>query len=628
MPPRNHRNGHIEQEVRDISDADQLLRYAAASQLVPLLRRGFTQERIAQGAGLALDARNAGPKLAKALATRLTADQLRGLDEIVAALAADSKNTGGLSSLAWRLSPAPREKAWDSSLAVRIPPGWTRDILSVPAGDEASVLTQASALLSEFMAAGRMDAPGALTNVCARYSKETERLVRQLVLISVAPPTSKNHDAQILLGMLASYAFSSVKGHLDDELRYSPMSFRVWRAITKLVMLSGDSPRDGALTGWVRRLVRDAARLRAGSLYAGRCLDLELAITVPDAWLPPGEEDWASDALSTRAWDAQATVRERGTAAMGLWQRAVRRGGTAQEKTKQELRELITELTDPGARADAAAGLRWVAATLEHAIDSGEPVCNDWPEVSDPWFRHVTEAAEELNNAGIPPHLLTGTKNLFHHMILQNAGVYRRQALETLVTSGWGEPVARSLGTLLATEQEESWLRIRAEFALGFLQQPDMQAEEDLIAACEHARQSLQLDGGPEGKGLARAHITEMHTALFAVGDCFGVPGVEERTVSVRERLLPIVADIAGTVTGARARALQDCARAAAYMLTATAQPAPPGREDLSRALLGKLQNHEDPITAKLSKWALRFRFASDGKIRPFLDAAHNDRTY
>ena len=53
MPPGNERN-HFPQDVTDISDASQLLRYAAASQLAHLLdqRKDLTQGRIAQGAGL------------------------------------------------------------------------------------------------------------------------------------------------------------------------------------------------------------------------------------------------------------------------------------------------------------------------------------------------------------------------------------------------------------------------------------------------------------------------------------------------------------------------------------------------------------------------------------------------
>ena len=404
---------------------------------------------------------------------------------------------------------------------------------------------QASALLSEFMAAGRMDAADAITGICDHYSKEMELLVRQLILISVAPPTSRNYDAQILLGMLASYAFNPMKEQLDRKLRYSPMSFRVWRAVTKLVMLSQDTPPPRELQGWIWRLIRDAGKLRADSLYAGRSLDLELAITVPDAWSPPGK-DWVSDALRARAWDSQATIRERGTASMGLWQRAVSQGAPARERAEGGLRELITNFRDPSSRPDAAAGLRWLAATLEHAIDKGVAVCNDWPDPGEPWYWHVQEAADELDSAAIPPHLLTGTKNLFLHTILQNAGVYRRQALETLVTSGRSEPVARALGSLLQAEQEEAWLRVRAEFALGFLQQPDMQAEKDLTDACEHAYLNL----GGEGRQAARAHITEMHASLFAVGDCLGIPGAEERAVSARDRLRPILENIAGRRQG------------------------------------------------------------------------------
>ena len=39
MPPGKDRNDRIHQDVTDISSADQLLGYAAAGQLEPLLRR-------------------------------------------------------------------------------------------------------------------------------------------------------------------------------------------------------------------------------------------------------------------------------------------------------------------------------------------------------------------------------------------------------------------------------------------------------------------------------------------------------------------------------------------------------------------------------------------------------------
>ena len=88
-----------------------------------------------------------------------------------------------------------------------------------------------------------------------------------------------------------------------------------------------------------------------------------------------------------------------------------------------------------------------MAATLEHVIDRQVAVCNDWPDVDEPWLRRVHQAADELGRLPIPEHLRTGTRNLFLNMILQNAGVYRRQAIETVVTSGMTSPVATGSGS-------------------------------------------------------------------------------------------------------------------------------------------------------------------------------------
>ncbi len=317
----------------------------------------------------------------------------------------------------------------------------------------------------------------------------------------------------------------------------------------------------------------------------------------------------------------------------GIWQRALGQGKAARDEAEKDLRKLVTEFKDPESRPDAAAGLRWLAATLEHVIDRREAVCNDWPDVDEPWFRHVQDAADELDNTKIPSHLLEGTKSLFRHIILQNAGIYRRQALETVVTGGWNTPVARALGSLLETEKDEAWLRVRAEFALGYLQRPDLGTETDLTEACRHAYKNLKLDEIPDDRRPPRANVTEMHASPFAIGDCFGVAGAEERARRARGRLRPILEDLANMTEGPRALILRRPARAAAYLLTVTAQPREiAGEKDLSQELLEKLGHHPDPVTAKLSNWALSFRFAPDGTIRPFLAAAehgkHDDDPY
>ena len=56
-------------------------------------------------------------------------------------------------------------------------------------------------------------------------------------------------------------------------------------------------------------------------------------------------------------------------------------------------------------------------------------------------------------------------------------------------------------------------------------------------------------------------------------------------------------------------------------MLTFTAQPRRGQDKDLSEILLERLAGHPDEVTAQLSRWALDFRFAPDGTIRPLLDA-------
>jgi hypothetical protein len=597
-----------------------LLSYATAGQLARLQLElpGISDAKIAQGAGLGATARSAGPALSAALRNGPTTRQLENLDEIIGALASDVDRTGGLCSLALRLSTDRRGRV-TSSLTAHIPPRWTGKILKDPPGSDAEVLVQASALLAAFMAADKMDTAGrSITRIRDRYRDELDHLVHRLILISVAPPTTTNYDAQILLGSLASYAFERMRDLLDYQLRYSPMGYRVWRAITKLVKVTTRNDHTGALKSWVRGLVRDSEDLRKRSLYAGRSLDLELAISVPPAWSPPGD-DWVHDALLARAREGEATIRERGTAAMGLWERAVRENQPVREETAKELRQLITEFKDPDTRPDAPAGLEWVAVTLEQAIQGGVSVCNEWPDVHQPWFAHVREAANEIDNAGLPDHMRPGTKSLFQHMVLQNAGVHRRQAIETVVTGGWSDPVADALGFLLDKEGDEAWLRVRAEFALSFLQRRDRSVEEYLTRACLHAWNVLRQDWKAADEP-PRSHITEMHSSLFAVGDCFGVAGSEESARRVRERLQTVLTELAN-MKDDRARIMERPARAAAYLLTFTAQPRTGQEKDLSQILLEELAGHPDEVTAGLSRWALHFRFRPDGGIRPLLEA-------
>jgi hypothetical protein len=81
-----------------------------------------------------------------------------GLDEIIGTLAAGLDSTGGLSSLALRLSAGRRLGMKGRSLVARVPASWVRKILSEPTADETTILIQASALLPEFREPGSVPA--------------------------------------------------------------------------------------------------------------------------------------------------------------------------------------------------------------------------------------------------------------------------------------------------------------------------------------------------------------------------------------------------------------------------------------------------------------------------------------
>jgi hypothetical protein len=172
---------------------------------------------------------------------------------------------------------------------------------------------------------------------------------------------------------------------------------------------------------------------------------------------------------------------------------------------------------------------------------------------------------------------------------------------------------------LLDNEAEESWLRIRALVALSFLQRPDL-VEDSLTNGCVQAYKNLNLNSDLAYEP-PRTRITEMHAALFAVGDCFGVARAQSRARNVREVLHPILTELAHAKEP-RAGILHRAARAAAYLLTLTAQPREGGVKDISQELLELFRQHTDPVTARLSRWALDHRFAPDGSVKPLLDAA------
>jgi hypothetical protein len=270
-----------------------------------------------------------------------------------------------------------------------------------------------------------------------------------------------------MLGTLGSYAFDIMRPALEDALKH-PLGFRIWRAITKLVQLSKPGNRyRPSLQPWVLGQLKQAESLRAKSAYPGRSLDLELAVAIPPDWTS-AQGDPVGAALRARADNASATVRERGAAALGLWQRAMENAELDRRRVRSDLERLIAEFEDPERRPDAYQGMQWAAATLGHVMARNVRVCNDWPQgVDEPWLQHFGEAVRHLREHGIPPQILPATETLFQHAMLQNADAYRRQAVETLLAGGWTGPVVSALAKFLELEDSGAWIRIRALFSTG-----------------------------------------------------------------------------------------------------------------------------------------------------------------
>ena len=400
-----------------------------------------------------------------------------------------------------------------------------------------------------------------------------------------------------MLGTLGSYAFDIIKRRLERALMH-PLGFRVWRSIARLVKLvKPASPYKRELMDWVKRQLEQAEQFRGNSLYPTRCLDLELAMAIPPDWSPPGN-DWAGRALLSRMNDASATVQERGTAAMGLWQRVLEQDGN-RHTVLAALRPFIVEFGDGSDQLGPRHEMQWVANCLKYLISEDERIFNHHPRGADqPWLQHVDSAVRHLELQGIPENILPATATLFRQSLLQNAVIHRRRAIETMLAGGWTEPVTNALAKYLELERHESWLRARAEFALGFLERPDSVVAQCLADACTEAYANLTNE--PTSAGAI-----ELHAALFSIGDCFGAVGVRTEDVrAIRDRIRGILSTIAnGTLT--HVPPLYPVARAAAYVLAFTAQPRKNDQIDIAEELLVQLCSHPDRATSSLSNWAL-----------------------
>ncbi|MFB9359432.1 hypothetical protein [Actinoplanes nipponensis] len=589
--------------------SDQLLHYAAAAQLEHVRSEtGYTHEKV--GKNLGIDKTNFARLLQNP-----TDDFLHDLDEAVMTLVPALDRTGGLSALAVRL----RRLGTRNALTARLPPRWRRRVLRRQASDELDWLSKASGLLAKLLAV-----PDHAKQVCERNSAELSDIVQRLILIGAAPPTPDNIDALIMLGSIAGTpaAFDVVGPTLEQALSTHPLGFRMWRSVTSIVRLN-ETEADAApiIRPWVQAQVEAAEEWRARSLFPARSLDLELAIVVPAAWSPAGEDDWVSQALRERSKNTEATVRERGTAAFGLWQRALRGDDAGhQAETARFLRGLIDDFKAEAEAGDVLLGLNWVATTLAQSIEGKNAVPPGWPPTEDPCLRTVRAAAAALRSPSVPTPILEPTKRLIEHALLQNAGVYRRNAVDTLLAGGYTGPVISALNLALTNVNTQAWLKCRALFVISFLQDRERNTELILGKACKRAKK--QFDASlTHGAPVPRSIASELHDALFAVGDCFGAVGAQAQSRRLRHLLDKDLDDLLLRTKDLLRRpdadtALVRVARGAAYLVAVTAQTG----DRTSKPMLESLADHPDSATKDLAEWALKRFDARGDRVRPLYD--------
>jgi hypothetical protein len=576
----------VNAKIPRIEDGLELVRYAGLAQIARLRRDGIaTQEELAHLAG------STNSHVTKSFNGTIkggpTNELQRKLDQVILLLDQKLAANGGLSALSVRLRRS-RDKL---DLTARIPPSWIADLLSRPAANEVGVLMQGSALLSMFQTA-----PARAADVVRGQRDTIDLMIDRLIYIGASPPTPRNVDALLLLGSLARYAFDVVRPGIEKVLTQEPLGFRVWRAITSIVVLTEEGqPSHSDLSDWVRIQLERANEMRKTSLFPGRSLDLEAAIAIPLSWSPPGH-DWVAEVLKKRAENKQAVVRERGTAAHGLWERSIQHNSPSRDEVRTYLKNLITQYRQEATEAgDVAIGLNWVADTLEKNLTTGELVCNEWPDSDQPCLRAVRDSVSTLK---VEPNIRDATTRLVEHAVLQNAGVYRRQAIDTLLAGGWAAEVTSVLEHVLEHHDSEPWLRCRALFALSFLHERSTRTARILVDAYRRALERLS-------NSILRGAISEMHAALFAIGDCFGAPGAEEMATWIREEIDPTLKLL--FKRSHEEDALARVARAAAYVVTVTAHVAP----DSTWQMLELYRHHRDPATSRFCQWALDNRFSS-----------------
>lgn len=528
-------------EPVDISDTDQLIRFAARAQILlatsgEVGRTRSTQAGIARAAGVAPS--NLSSALNKAMPTSL----IQKLDVALAAVIPDAPRFGGLVGLATRLTG-------DEIVEVAIPPAWLEDLLSLPLELPSAVLLQSSALLSSLRVVEQETG-----YISATRAYDVSSLIRRLVQLGTLPYGGQSDEALVLLGRLSTMFFQSARPHLMQALR-GPLGHKVWPIADFMTGRVAERSASSELPYWWRLQFQDMDDLRRLSVNPTHTLDIEAAASTPILWALE-DTDWAMRAIWRRAESHETTHREVGAALASLWMRAQAR--RTSDEVLDRMERLLDQRIADSMRLDQSAQseLRWYRDVIHVFERERTKVIRSWPRHHS-CVRLIGRASKHL---GVPEQIADDLRVLLEHALLQSMTFYRHRAIDVIKASGWGRQVAPVLQRVLDDATAERWLRARCISALGGVAPPDPSTHFALLDAYHGSMTSYRRHPlHPQEDGV------EVQAALFAIIDAFSMQSysaVEEIRRSVERDLWDLFET--EPALGDRATLLQ---RAALYFL-------------------------------------------------------------
>jgi hypothetical protein len=351
----------------------------------------------------------------------------------------------------------------------RIPSSWFKDLASSPPVRTTEVYATGEALYSTISAIKTAEK---LRETLRLYEGKVEESIGYLFDVAVQPPRVGTRAIHLLsrFGIVAldprEYSGTTF---IKNILYNSPLGYRAMRVIGRMISLQGRAGHESALHhGLLPRIDDLLQQILKGpapqELYPERSLLVESLWKITSLPADGDGRRYALDALEARALgiptpepeEAPRSFRERAFAAIALQERDPVRGREVQARLERQLRKLHEE---------EKASFTYLLDTLRAGgvVPEGVLITTS--------IGKLIDLEVERPRARVPAASKPGAKALLRCAFLGLHGTRRRRAIETLRHSGFG-PLTVRIGAAIAQDEEQpSWVRALACFAMGFQQE-------------------------------------------------------------------------------------------------------------------------------------------------------------